>query len=163
MRTLVALLVAALLLGACSVERSLDADSLSEQIQAQLFPEHPDLVSDVNCPRLLDPAVGDTFSCAAQIGSQIVDVPVVLGGEADNLTSTAVLDERFVPAQQMADLLAATFTAEVGIITSVDCGQPVVVLEPGETLICTATDPAGVSRQLDVAVADDGSIDLEIR
>ena len=163
MRTLVALLAAALLLGACSVERSLDADSLSEQIQAQLFPEHPDLVSDVNCPRLLDPTVGDTFSCAAQIGSQIVDVPVVLGGDADNLTSTAVLDERFVPAQQMADLLAATFTAEVGIITSVDCGQPVVVLEPGETLICTATDPAGVSRQFDVAVADDGSIDLEIR
>lgn len=152
-----------LLLVACSVERSLDAASLSEQIQAQLFPEHPGLVSDVSCPRLADPAVGDTFSCAAQIGSQIVDVPVVLGGDSENLTSTAVLDERFVPAQQLADVLAATFTAEVGIITAVDCGQPVVVLEAGETLICTATDPAGVSRQFDVSIADDGSIDLEIR
>lgn len=163
MKHLVALLVAALLLAACSVERSLDADALSEQIQAQLFPEHPDLVTDVNCPRLEDPAVGDTFACAAQVGAQIVDVPVVLGGDADNLTARSVLDDRFVPAQQLADLLAATFTAEVGIITSVDCGQPVVVLDAGETLICTATDPAGVSRQFDVAVADDGSIDLEIR
>lgn len=163
MRHLAALLVAALLLTACSVERSLDAESLSTQIQAQLFPEHPGLVSDVNCPRLLDPAVGDTFSCAAQIGAQIVDVPVVLGGDEENLTAASVLDERFVPAQQLADLLAATFTAEVGLITSVDCGQPIVVLEAGETLICTATDPSGVSRQFDIAVADDGTIDLEIR
>lgn len=163
MRTLVALLTAALLLAACSVERTLDAESLSEQIQAQLFPEHAGLVSDVNCPRLLEPEVGDTFSCAAQIGTQIVDVPVVLGGDVDDLTATAVLDERFVPARQVADLLAATFTAEVGIVTAVDCGQPVLVLEADETVLCTATDPAGVSRQFDVSVADDGSIDLEIR
>ncbi len=163
MRLLVALLAVALVLGACSAERTLDADSLSEQIQAQLFPEHAGLVSDVNCPRLKEPAVGDTFSCAAQIGSQIVDVPVVLGGDPENLTATSVLDERFVPTQQVADLLAATFTAEVGIVTAVDCGQPILVLEADETVVCTATDPAGVSRQFDVSVADDGSIDLEIR
>ena len=103
-------------LAACSTERRLDVETIEAGVFAQLFPEHPGLVSAVNCPELIGPMPGQRFSCATQIGEQIIDVPVVLGGDEENLTASSVLDERFVPAQQLADLLAATFTAEVGIV-----------------------------------------------
>lgn len=150
-------------LAACSTERRLDVETIEAGVFAQLFPEHPGLVSAVNCPELIEPMPGQRFSCATQIGEQIIDVPVVLGGTIEALEATVELDDRFVRAGEIADLLAETFTTEIGISTAVDCGQPVLVLEPGSALLCTAVDTSGAMRQFDVLVAADGTLDLAIR
>ncbi|MEM7092468.1 MAG: DUF4333 domain-containing protein [Actinomycetota bacterium] len=160
----ISLIVALLLvLSACSVERALDGDGLAAQVQEQLFPEHPGLVSAVECPSLIEPQPGDSLACGAQLGSQIIDVEVVLAGTVDDLRAEAVVDDRFVAASHLAELLALTFSAEIGLATTVDCGQPVLVVEPGAPIVCIATDPSGVQRSFDVLVADDGSVELEIR
>ena len=158
-----AVLVALAVCSACSVENRLDRESLQSQIQAELFPQYAGLVSAVNCPELIDPEPGQRFACAAQVGSQIIVVPVELGGTAEALTADIALDERFVEAREIAVMLAETFTAEIGIETLVDCGQPIVVLESGQQLRCDAIDPSGVVRQFDVLVDDTGRLVLAIR
>ena len=158
-----AVLASALIAAACSVEHRLDRESLQAQIRAELFPEYAGLVSAVNCPELDDPEPGQRFACAAQVGSQIIDVPVQLAGTPEELTAGIALDERFVEAREIAVLLAETFTAEIGIETLVDCGQPIIVLEPGQHLRCDALDPSGVTREFDVLVGDAGELTLAIR
>ena len=64
---------------------------------------------------------------------------------------------------EVAALLAATFGDEIGVFTTVDCGQPVLVLNPEESVVCRATDPAGVTRAFDVTVDDQGEISLALR
>ena len=156
-------LLVGLIAGACSTENRLDRESLQAQIQAGLFPEYEGLVSTVNCPDFEDPEPGQRFTCAAQVGSQIIDVPVELSGSVDDLTADIGLDERFVEAREIAVMLAETFTAEIGIETLVDCGQPIIVLEPGDRLVCDARDPSGVTRSFDVLIDDTGRLELAIR
>lgn len=148
---------------ACSADRSLDGTGLAASVQAQLFADQPGLVSAVNCPDVADPEPGQSFVCAAQLGQQIIDVPVTLGGMADDLTAQANLDHRFVDAASVADMLAETFTAEITIDTQVDCGQSIIVLQPDQGLLCTATDPTGLERLFDVDIDADGQIVLTIR
>lgn len=159
-----ALIVAlAITAASCSSGSRLDREGLEAEVLAQLFPQYPDLVTDLSCPELDDPVPGRSFVCAAQLGRQIIDFEVVLGGTAESLQASVVLDDRFVAAQQIADMLASTLAAEVGIATIVDCGQPIVVLEPGSVLECSATDPTGVVRIFDVDIDDDGELGLTIR
>ena len=163
-RSLAAVCALVLLLATgCSEESRLDRESLQTQIQAELFSDYEGLVSAANCPELVDPVPGQRFVCAAQVGSQIIVVPVELGGTAEALTADIALDERFVEAREIAVMLAETFTAEIGIETLVDCGQPIVVLESGQQLRCDAIDPSGVVRQFDVLVDDTGRLVLAIR
>jgi hypothetical protein len=154
--------LAALAVG-CSTERSLNQRSIEIDIAAQLFPEHPGLVSDVACPSVDEPMPGEQVTCVARLGAQNADVAVTLGGTIDALTATAALVDRFVDVQSVAALLAETFTDEVGISTTVDCGQPILVVEPNEAIVCTASDPSGRSRLFDVQIDDGGELSLRIR
>ena len=102
-RSLAAVCALVLLLATgCSEESRLDRESLQTQIQAELFPDYEGLVSAANCPELVDPVPGQRFVCAAQVGSQIIDVPVELGGTTEALTADIGLDERFVEAREIA-------------------------------------------------------------
>lgn len=150
-------------LTSCSVDRSLDGTALAASVQEQLFTDQPGLVSAVNCPDVAEPEPGQGLVCAAQIGQQIIDIPVTLAGTTDALTAEANLDHRFVDAASVAGLLAATFTEEITIETTVDCGQPIIVLQPDQGLLCTATDPTGAERLFDVQIASDGELTLTIR
>lgn len=160
-----------LLLAACASGRTLDRAELESQVAVWIFPNHPELVEDVQCPVIDDPEPGDRFACSAAVGDQIIALTATLvagptqtdGAQADELRVELVSDARFVAADELAQLLATRFSAEIGIATEVDCGQPVVVVEPTEPLSCVATDASGVARAFDVVVADDGTIDLALR
>ncbi len=153
----------ALMLGACSVEHTLDGDRLEAEIAAQLLPEYPGAIRSISCPNPPDPAPGQTVLCVATLGAKVIDVNVVLGGTDDALTATASVDARFVAVNEVAALLAATFGDEIGLATRVDCGQPVVVLDVDEPVACNATDPSGVTRTFDVRVDQLGVVSLELR
>lgn len=152
-----------LLFVGCAGQRQLDGSTLEAEIASQLLPEYPGAIRSLSCPDSNDPQPGQSLLCIATLGAQVIDVNVVLGGTTEELTSTAKIDDRFVAINEVAALLAATFGDEVGIATSVDCGQPVVVLAPDETVLCTATDPTGIARLFDVSVDSEGVIDLRLR
>jgi len=97
------------------------------------------------------------------MGDLVLDITVELGGTSENLTSTASVDARFVAINEVAALLAATFGDEVGMVTGVDCGGPVVVLLVDDPVICRATDPSSITRDFDVRVDDAGTVTIELR
>lgn len=153
----------ALLLGACGSGRMLDAAQLEREITDQLLPQYPGAIRSVSCPQATDPQPGQSLLCVATLGSDVIDVRVDIGGTEDALTTSAQVDARFVAVNEVAALLAATFGDEIGLVTSVDCGQPVLVLDVDEPVVCRATDPAGVTRAFDVTVDDDGEVALSLR
>lgn len=148
---------------ACSGARTLDGDQLEADIRAQLLPQYPAAIRSVSCPNAADPAPGQTLLCIVTIGSQVLDVRVEVGGTTDELTTTASIDARFVAVNEVAALLAATFGDEVGLVTSVDCGQPVMVLAADEPVRCDATDPSGITRAFDVLIGDTGDLVITLR
>jgi len=153
----------ALLAASCGVESSLDGTQLEAEIQEQLLPGFPEAIRSVSCPDPADPVPGQQLLCVATLGAQVLDVNVVIGGTEEALTTTATVDARFVAVNEVAALLSATFGEEVGLTTSVDCGQPVLVLAADESMLCKATDPSGVIRSFDVQIADDGLLSLRLR
>lgn len=162
-RLLASFLAASLLVLSCSSDRALDGAQLESDISAQLLPEYPDAVSSVSCPDTADPIPGQSILCVANLAGQVVDVDVQITGTAEALTTTATISARFVAVNEVAALLSATFGDEIGQVTNVDCGPPVFVLEPDESIICRATDPSGTTREFDVRVDQDGIVQLELR
>ena len=162
-RAAAALVAVVLLLTGCGVDRRLDSEALEGEIQATLLPSYPGVIRSVSCPDAPDPAPGQSLLCVATLGGEVIDVNVEIGGTEEALTTTASVDARFVAVNEVAALLGATFGEEIGIVTSVDCGQPVVVLEPDESVLCRATDPSGVTRSFDVRVDDAGLVTLDLR
>ena len=147
----------------CGGGQTLDADRLEAEIGAQLLPDFPGAIRSISCPDAPDPAPGQTFLCVATLGAQVLDVDVVIGGTADALTTTASVDARFVAVNEVSALLAATFGDEIGIVTGVDCGQPVMVIEADQSVECAATDPAGITRMFDVRIDDTGLLTLNLQ
>jgi hypothetical protein len=150
-------------MASCSVDHTLDGAQLEADIGAQLLPDFPGAIRSISCPDSSDPEPGQTLLCVATLGAQVIDVNVSIGGTEDALTTTATVDARFVAINEVAALLAATFGDEIGLVTSVDCGQPVLVLDIGDPVVCKATDPSGVTRNFDVRVDDTGLITLNLR
>lgn len=141
----------------------LDAAQLERDIAEQLLPEYPGAIRSVSCPATADPQPGGSLLCVATLGSDVIDVRVGIGGTEDALTTRASVDARFVAVNEVAALLAATFGDEIGLVTSVDCGQPVLVLDENEPVVCRATDPSGVTRAFDVTIDDQGEVGLSLR
>lgn len=152
-----------LLLASCGVDRTLDGTQLEADIGAQLLPEYPGAIRSISCPDSTNPEPGQTLLCVATLGAQVIDVNVVVGGTAEALTTTATVDARFVAVNEVGALLAATFGDEIGLVTSVDCGQPVMVLAVDDTVPCEATDPSGTTRTFDVSVDEAGLVSLALR
>lgn len=152
-----------LVIASCGVDHTLDGAQLEADIGAQLLPDYPGAIRSISCPDTPDPAPGQTLLCLATLGGQVIDVNVAIGGTEEALTTTATVDARFVAINEVAALLAATFGDEIGLVTSVDCGQPVLVLELEEPVVCRATDPSGVTRSFDVRINDTGLITLHLR
>lgn len=158
------LIVACVLVtAACGVDHTLDGAQLEADIGAQLLPGYPGAIRSISCPDSSDPEPGQTLLCLATLGAQVIDVDVSIGGTEDALTTTATVDARFVAVNEVGALLAATFGDEIGLTTSVSCGQPVLVLAVEDPVVCKVTDPSGVTRNFDVRVDDTGLITLNLR
>jgi hypothetical protein len=157
------LMAVVLSFASCGVDRTLDGTQLEADIGAQLLPQYPGAIRSISCPNSADPQPGQSVLCLATLGGQVLDVNVELGGTAEALTTTATVDARFVAVNEVAALLAATFGDEVGLVTSVDCGQPVMALDADESVPCEATDPAGITRIFDVSIDETGVVTLNLR
>ncbi len=161
-RIVLASLVALLLVGCLGPER-LDRVAVEQSIQSELLPAHPGAIGDVVCPEMDNPAPGMSMQCVAQLGSHPLPVLVVVGGDTDTLTTELRVADRLVDAGEVSSLLESTFSNELGIITSVDCGHIVVAIGEGESIVCNAIDPSGMQRSFDITVDANGVVTAEIR
>lgn len=152
--------VTMLLILSCAGESSVDEAALEADIAAVLLPEHPDAITSVSCPDAASAGPGVPIECSVAVGDQ--DLPVAVDFSSDGVILVkpeAELLDGAAAAEQLAD----TFTAELGIPTSVECAAPYIVLTPGTTFECVATDDQGVARVLDVTVDQAGQMVLTIR
>lgn len=156
-----ALLVASTLAG-CGSPKRLDVGVLERNLPSQLVVDHPEVVTDVSCPRPIKKQAGLVVQCRAAIGGAPVVVTVTQLD--DNGALRAVLDASLLDVTASAATLAARLTKDLGVATTIECaGPPVRVLVVGEQLSCTARDPSLRSRTLTVTVADDaGTLDATI-
>lgn len=161
LRSLAAVATAALWLVACGSETRIDGNSLETAIAEELVPGAPNLVGNISCPDIPVDGTEASFTCVAVLDGVSVDVTVRTGEAEGSVVIEAA--PPLVDADAAARLIATRFTDELGLDTAVDCGPPWAVLTDGETLECTATDPRGVERVFDVAVDDEGELDLTLR
>jgi hypothetical protein len=146
------LLLAACLTGCGSPDR-IDARALERVLPGQLVADHPDVLADVMCPSPIRKRAGTVTTCTATLAGTPVVITVTQLD--DNGATSAALDKPVFDVEKSAGVLAARFTQDLGVRTTVECDGPAVrVLVVGEVLRCTASDPSLRSRSLDVTVRD---------
>ena len=151
-----ACVASAALVVACGSPDRIDAHALERVLPGQIVPDHPEVLDEVACPSPIRKAVGVVTVCTAVLAGSPVAITVTqLDG---NGATSAALDKPVFDVAASAGTLAARFTKDLGVTTTIECDGPAVrVLVVGEVLRCTAHDPSLRSRVLDVTVRDDGA------
>ena len=155
-------LTATLLVGCRSVTR-LDARALERNLPGQVVGDHPDLLTEVSCPSPIVKQQGVVTVCNAKLAETPVQLTVTQLD--DNGAVSVALDKSLLDVVKSVAVLAARFTKDLSIDTTIECeGAAVRVLVVGETLQCTARDPSLRSRALVVTVLDDqGTLGAALR
>ncbi|MDA3041452.1 MAG: DUF4333 domain-containing protein [Actinomycetota bacterium] len=155
-------IVGLLLTMGCAADPTLDAASLEQVLPAQIVPDHPEVVTNVQCPTPIEMSAGISVVCTAEVGGDPVTMTVT---QLDDVGSvTAELDQPLFDVEASADVLAAQLTDDLAIATTIVCVGPAVrVLDVGEVLSCVASDPSGRSRPLFVTIVDEaGTLDMKL-
>jgi hypothetical protein len=153
----------ALVLAGCREPTHIDPATLARDLPAAVVPDHPEVVTGVDCPGPIDRRVGVETVCAAGIAGTPVTLQVTqVDGDGH---VRVVVDRTLLDVTKVAAELATRLTKDVGIPTTVACDGPQVkVLTVGDTIACDATDPAGKARTFDVTILDaSGAFDLHWR
>lgn len=165
-RTAPALLLgsgAAAVLSACSFSiGGLDYDKLESEITNKLNSNYSSIdqqVSAVNCPEQSpSPKAGDTFECTAEVGGQTVRVVVDVKDDDYNNVAYETKDTLY-DLPTVSATLSDEVSRQVGFPVTVDCGEGLATVEVGKTLDCTATDPQGLERTVQITAAPVGEDD----
>lgn len=119
---------------------------LEKAVAAALVPDAPDW-AEVSCPEFdppPEPEAGEppttvVIDCEATVGGVPVAVAVRVAGQWIDLSADVFL----VDVSDLEDAAADRLSADLGP-TRVDCGpDPVLVSEPGASLVCHAYDEVG--------------------
>ena len=150
------------LVAACGGPPRLDVTVLERVLPAQLVADHPEVVTDVQCPDPIERRAGVVVQCTAALGGVPVGVTVTQLDASGAVR--AELDKPLLDVAASVATLAARLTKDLGVVTTLECSGPAVrVLAVGEVLQCTARDPSLRSRTLAVTVLDDtGALDAKL-
>lgn len=139
-RGTISLLVALVLLSACSSEVTVSQDDLAEQLTTQITPDNPDDSVTVECEDDLAGEVDATVDCPATIGEDPVTVRVVV--TAVDGTDVEYELTPVVEADDVAASIEETLVAQDFPLGSVACeGELIGVVD--ETQLCSVTDANG--------------------
>ena len=141
-----------------------DYQKLSSQITDELNKSYSSLghkVTSVDCPKQdPTPKTGDKFNCTADVEGAKVRVEVEV--TSDNYdVKYSTLDKLFdlpITAQKVGEQL----TEQYGFDVTVDCGEGLKAVEGGTTFECTASDPNGEEKQVEIT-AGKGEADDSIQ
>lgn len=135
-RCLIALVV---LLAACAeaAPPTLDVDSVHDVVPALVWPDDPELVTDVSCPDLLAEIIAQSVACTATLAGEPVIADVVV--DEVGFVAASVRQQLFRLADA-ADQLADRLAADLGIAApTVTCDRAVVLARTGAEVGCIAT------------------------
>lgn len=152
--------VALLVLAGCSDDASIDEVALEADIAVALVPSDPAAVTSVLCSGAGEADPGDAIDCEVTVGTQALPVTVVF--EGDGVVSVTP-EQPLLDGQAAAAQLESRFTEELGIATTVECEQSLIVLAPGSTFECVAIDDKGVERILLVGVGSDNQLEVGVK
>jgi Domain of unknown function (DUF4333) len=158
----IAVVATVLVTTACREPTKLDARRLERELPAAVLSDHPELVTDVSCPRPIERAAGTIVECDASISGTAVVLTVT---QTDDKGAVGVaLDRTLLDVDKLAAQIAARLTQDVGVATTVVCAGPVVrVLTVGDAISCTATDPSNRSRTFVATITDQtGAFDVKL-
>jgi hypothetical protein len=158
----VALLGVALALAGCREPTKLDAAKLVRDLPAAVVHDHPEVVTDVQCPNPIRRNAGEVTQCHATVAGTPVKLTVTQVDRDGHVKVEA--DRTLLDIAKVEADIATRLTKDVGIETSIVCDGPRVrVLVVGETLRCTATDPSGRKRVFLADVLDEtGEVSLHL-
>ena len=157
-----ALLIAGSLTG-CSFSLSAggpDYDKLQQGITDELNKKYSEIdqeVTTVDCPRQSSLKTGDTFICTADLDGNDVRVEVTANDDEGNVTFSTL--DIVYDLGSTAQGLSQEITNDRGFDVAVDCGDGIEVIAIGDSFECTATDPVGDTRQVQVTAGDVGEGD----
>ncbi|MBX7453014.1 DUF4333 domain-containing protein [Mycolicibacterium sp. 3033] len=115
-------------------------------------------VSSVECPRPEQPPkAGDTLTCIADLDGRDVRV-VATFTDGDNNVDFRTIDTVYDLADTEATL-AEQISARYGFDVTVECGDGLEIVESGHTFECSATDPRGATRSVQVTAGSAGEND----
>ncbi len=161
-KTLLVSCGAALALSACSFSiGGLDYQKLEDEITKELNNSYSSIdqkVSSVECPeQSSSPKAGATFDCTAEVGGQTVRVGVTVKDDDYNVSYET--KDTLYELPTVASTLSDEVSKQVGFDVTVDCGEGLKAVEVGKTFDCTAADPQGEERTVQVTAAPVGEND----
>ncbi len=153
---------AALVLSACSFSiGGLDYESLEAKITEELNNSYSSMnekVSSVDCPEQSpSPEAGDSFECKAEVAGQTVRIDVKVKDDDYNVTYET--KDTLYDLPTVAATLGDEVSEQIGFTVTVDCGEGLQAVEVGKTFDCTAADPQGEERTVQVTAAPVGEDD----
>lgn len=154
-------LVLAVLAAGCAANGGVDVATLEQQLQADLVPSHPDVVTSVTCPGEIKPDSGDQVTCVAMIGTTPADVTVTFGAEKG--VAAATVDDRLVDVVELSRLAAERLSGDLELPIELACPFPVMVVNVGDEVTCTATDERRVERELGLMVDEAGLVSIRLK
>jgi hypothetical protein len=152
------------MLAACNFSVSAggpDYQKLESAIADELNTQYQPLarqVSSVECPRPdKPPKAGDTLTCVADLDGGDVRV-VATFTDDDNNVDYRTIDTVYDLTDTEAGL-AEQISARYGFNVTVECGDGLKIVESGRTFECSATDPGGATRAVQVTAGEAGEKD----
>lgn len=162
-RKLQALLLLVPVVAACHVSVSAggpDYTKLENAITDELNKSYAAInrtVSSVDCPHQSSLKKGDTFVCTADLEGNDVRVQAQATDDDGNL-DFKTLDVVF-ELPETAKSLSKEISQDQGFPVTVTCGDGLKVVEIGKSFQCTASDPQGETRQVEVTAGGVGETD----
>ncbi len=133
-----------------------------DDLPSSVFPNNPQLLTDVACPDGVDPRDGVVRECSAQIDGDPVTLRLgpATGDSGRDLSVTVV--EPLLRRQAINSDAGERLSADLGRAVRVECDMPGAVVARADRVIsCTAIDDA--SHTLRVVLLDDtGRYEIEL-
>lgn len=139
----------------------IDDELLLAEIEGTVLAEHPGLLANLSCPSPIEVGVDIEADCTASIDGEPVTVRVTQT-DAEGAV-LAELQEPLFDVVAAADKLGERFEFELGVPTTVDCGEPPLrVLQVGMVIDCLADD-GSTNRAVSLTVLDEtGAYELTL-
>ncbi len=153
---------------ACTTSGIVDTDDLVQLIERDLAGQLGIEITDIRCPGVTDPQVGDTTTCTGIIDEQQRDFTITFT-DVDDLTASVTNADAIFVRNDLTDIVIEEFAAAGATTLDVDCfgtdtpGTQYLIAAPGSVIDCNVTLDDGDELAVQIDVIDNtGVIELSI-
>lgn len=139
----------------------IDSMLLLEEIESSVIAEHPGLLQDLACPTPIEVGIGISADCTGSIDGEPVTIRVEQTNDEGAID--VELQDPLFDVIAAAEKLGERFEFELGVPTTVDCGEPPLrVLKVEMVVNCLAND-GSTNRAVSLTVLDEtGAYELSL-